>query len=137
VSAADLVLDASAMVLALTSPSTDAAELRRRCARDVVHAPHLLDAEVGSALRGRALGGHLAEREVPALLADAAALVDHRYPHHGALSATAWDLRHNTSFYDALYVALAASLDAVLVTADAKLAHAPALPCRVHLLDQR
>lgn len=71
---------------------------------------------------------------MPRLLADAAAMVDHRYPHHGALGLGAWALRHNVSFYDALYVALAAHLDAVLVTADAKLAPAPAIPCRVEVL---
>lgn len=46
----------------------------------------------------------------------------------------AWSLRDNLTFYDALYVALATSLDAVLITADAKLAGAPQLPCDVHVL---
>lgn len=131
----DVVLAASAVVVALTSTSPDAVSLRRQLVGSTTHAPHLIDAEVGSALRGRSLGGHLPDGVVPELLDDAAALVEHRYSHHGALALAAWRLRRNATFYDALYVALAASLDATLVTADARLAKAPGLPCRVQVLD--
>jgi len=51
------------------------------------------------------------------------------HDHGGSLAAVAWALRDNLSFYDALYVALAAALDAPLITADARLASAPHLPC--------
>jgi predicted nucleic acid-binding protein len=43
------------------------------------------------------------------------------------LLPAAWELRANVSLRDALYVALARRLDAMLVTADARLALAPDL----------
>ncbi len=43
-------------------------------------------------------------------------------------------LRDNLSDYDAMYVALAARLDVSLLTADARLARAPGLPCAVEVL---
>jgi len=38
------------------------------------------------------------------------------------------------SYYDALYAALAAALGHPLLTADARLARAPGLPCAVELV---
>ena len=46
-----LVVDASAMIVALLGRSGQAAALRRRLAAEVCHAPHLIDAEVGNVLR--------------------------------------------------------------------------------------
>jgi len=43
--------------------------------------------------------------------------------------------RQPHTYYDALYVALAARLGFPLLTADARLAHAPGLPCAVELVD--
>jgi predicted nucleic acid-binding protein len=43
------------------------------------------------------------------------------------LLTAAWGLRHNLALRDALYVSLARRLKAVLVTADVRLAEAPAL----------
>jgi predicted nucleic acid-binding protein len=51
------------------------------------------------------------------------------------LAPTAWGLRHNFSYCDALYVALAARLRAPLLTADKRLANAPGLPCEVELIN--
>jgi predicted nucleic acid-binding protein len=61
-------------------------------------------------------------------------LIDHRYGHTGALTDAAWELRQNLSFYDAIYASLAAALRVTLVTADRRLAGAPALPCRVDVV---
>lgn len=61
------------------------------------------------------------------------ALVDERYP-HGSLAATAWALRADVSYYDALYVALAARLQVPLLTLDARLSRTPQLPCTVELI---
>ncbi|GAB3470277.1 hypothetical protein GCM10027436_87620 [Actinophytocola sediminis] len=58
-------------------------------------------------------------------------LVDERYPHTGWLAADAWRLRHTITFYDGLYVALAARLELPLLTGDAKLSTAPGLPCKI------
>jgi len=62
-------------------------------------------------------------------------MIDYRYPHTGRLAYRAWDLRHTITFYDGLYVALAAALDMPLLTADGKLSQAPGLSCAVILLN--
>ena len=62
-----------------------------------------------------------------------ALLVTERFP-HGALARAAWRMRNNLGYYDALYVALAARLDAPLLTADKRLANAPGLPCELELI---
>jgi predicted nucleic acid-binding protein len=49
---------------------------------------------------------------------------------HRALLRRCWELRQNLSVYDADYVALAELLEAVLVTADARLAAAPGVAAR-------
>jgi predicted nucleic acid-binding protein len=124
------VVDASVAVTALLEVTPSAAELRRRLARVVAHAPHLIDADVGSVPRRRAAAGHVAAGALRAI----DLLVAVRYP-HGPLATAAWTLRHNLSFYDALYVALAARLDHPLLTAAARLARAPGLPCAVELVE--
>lgn len=45
------------------------------------------------------------------------------------LLARVWELRDNLTAYDATYVALAEALGCGLVTADARLAHAPGPLC--------
>jgi predicted nucleic acid-binding protein len=126
-----LVIDASGMVIALLGTSAGANALRRRLAAEVCHAPHLLDAEVGNVLRRRVLRGDLAAADAAALLHLAEPLVDHRHQMTGALARAAWALRQNISFYDALYVALAAALAVPLVTADRRLSRAPGPGCAV------
>ncbi len=42
-----------------------------------------------------------------------------------------WELRDTVSAYDAMYVALAESLDCALVTADARLGRVPGIRCAV------
>lgn len=124
-----VVVDASALILAVAGKSNEAAELRWRLAEMSTHAPHLVDAEVGNVLRRHERGGLLAPQESLAGLRAARALVGVRYDHGGSLAEAAWALRHNLSFYDAIYVALAAALEVPLMTADARLTRAPHLPC--------
>ncbi len=50
------------------------------------------------------------------------------------LATAAWALGANLTFYDALYVALASSLGAVLVTTDARLSRVPDLPCELDVV---
>jgi predicted nucleic acid-binding protein len=97
----------------------------------VCHAPHLIDAEVGNVLRRGVLRSELAAADAAVLLRASAALVDHRYEMTGALARAACALRGNVSFYDGLYVALAAALAVPLLTADARLSRTPGLRCAV------
>lgn len=128
-----MVLDASAAVRTL-GESRAARELRTRVAAAECHVPHLYDAEVGQVIRGHERAGHIPSEEAPRALSELAGLVDRRYPHVGALAERAWTLRHNLTFYDALYVALAAELDVPLLTGDGRVSRAPDLPCRVELI---
>ncbi len=62
--------------------------------------------------------------------------LDHRsLPAYEVRRGWRWALRDNVTYYDALYVALAARLGYPLLTADARLARAPGLPCAVELID--
>ena len=85
-------------------------------------------------LRRHEREGRLTSHEAAHGLQAAAVLVNHRYPHVGPLGQLAWTWRHNLSFYDALYVALAATLDVPLITADARLSRAPRLPCTIEVV---
>ncbi len=55
-----------------------------------------------------------------------------RYPHAPLLDRV-WQLRHNVSAYDAVYVALAEALSIPLVTGDERLARAPGLNAMIEL----
>lgn len=126
-----LVIDASALLVALLSKSAEAAALRKRLIAETCHAPHLIDADVGNVLRRRVLRGELSAADAQALLSSSEPLVDHRHQMTGVLARAAWELRENVTFYDGLYVALAAALAVPLVTADLRLSHAPRLGCVV------
>lgn len=128
-----LVLDASVAAIAVVEATPQGDALRARLVANPVHAPHLVDAEVGSVLRRHAAAGLIEPARAAGALRMLSTLVTDRYP-HGPLSGPAWSLRHNLSFYDALYVALAARLAVPLLTADARLARAPGLPCAVEVI---
>lgn len=76
----ECVLDASAMVLALSGKTTEAAALRKQLVGARTHAPHLIDAEVGNVLRRHERQGLLSPEEALLALRAAPAVVDHRYP---------------------------------------------------------
>lgn len=129
-----LVVDASAIAVALLGTPPQSRTLRRRLDLEVCHAPHLIDAEIGHILRRRVLRGEISPTAAEVLLQRAEPLVNRRYAMGGELAKAAWALRSNLSFYDALYVALAARLDLPLLTADARLSRAPRLPCAIELI---
>jgi predicted nucleic acid-binding protein len=119
------VLDASAVVeLLLATPAGRHVEgsLRGR----TLAAPAHLDAEVFSALGRLAREGTVAEERVERSVAELAQAPVSRFALAPLLPA-AWELRANVSLRDAPYVVLARRLDAMLVTADARLARAPEL----------
>jgi len=132
-----VVVDASALVSALLGSSTPASALRQLLVAEEVHAPHLIDAELGNVLRRLVLRGDMPAVDALALLRAAEPLVDHRHAMTGALAQAAWELRSNLSFYDALYAALADAMRCTLLTTDERLSRATGLRCSVQLVPAR
>ncbi len=114
-----IVVDASAMVEALVGRDVQPGLLD--ALRGEIHAPHLLDVEVLSALRGLALGGHLDSQTAEQALRD---YFDFAMVRHESepLAERIWQLRHEFTSYDASHLALAEALSVPLHTCDAKLA---------------
>jgi len=128
-----IVIDAAAIVDALTmAPEADA--VRGRMSDEELHAPHLIDFEVVSALRGQVLGKHLSAARAADALTDFDDLPLVRWPAVGALRRRAFSLRHNLSAYDAAYVALAEALGCPLLTRDARIAKAGGHAAHVEVL---
>lgn len=125
-----IVLDASAMVEALIG-SEVADELLDALTGDV-YAPHLLDVEVLSVLRGLLLGGKLDPVVAEEVRRDHFAFTINRYE-VSPLADRIWQLRHQYTSHDAAYLALAEALDAPLYTCDAKL-DSGGHRAKVHLL---
>lgn len=113
-----IVVDASAMIEALVGRDADP-ELLDQLAGEVA-APHLLDVEVLSGLRGLVTGGSLALASAEQARADFAQLTVVRVA-TGPLADRMWELRHQYTAYDACYLSLAEGLGAPLVTCDRKL----------------
>lgn len=91
--------------------------------RDDVHAPHLIDVEVTQVLRRYVLRRWLQPGRADEAVRLLIEMPMMRYP-HGGLVLRAIDLRRNLTAYDAVYVALAESLRAPLVTRDGGMARA-------------
>lgn len=98
-----------------------------------LHAPHFLDIEVAQVIRRYTANGDINSERGRAALADLADLPLQRYP-HGFLLQRIWGLRNNLTAYDAVYVALAEALDAILLTRDKRLAAASGHHARVELV---
>ena len=122
-----LVVDASAITeLLLRRAAGRAVEERLRDHDFDLHAPHLLDVEVLSALRRVVAAGDASAERAGYAVTDLLDLPLERYPHDG-LAPRIWALRANFSAYDATYLALAEAITdggAPLLTADARLARA-------------
>lgn len=130
------VVDASIVVTILADAEHAGwaeAQLATRGGDRSLWVPHLIDAEVGQALRRRVAAGRLDDGRADAALLDLSRMPLRRIDHVG-LVHRAWQLRHNLSFYDALYVALAEALDAPLITLDRRLARAAADVCGAEVL---
>jgi predicted nucleic acid-binding protein len=128
------VLDASVLVAYLTDGEHAASSRRHLMASPGwLWAPHLVDAEVGNALRRVVRAGELSAVAARGALADLMEMRLQRVAHH-LLAERAWELRENVSFYDALYVALAEQLEAPLVTLDSRLAQAPGVRAEIELV---
>jgi predicted nucleic acid-binding protein len=120
-----IVVDASAMVFALSSPTPQGNAARAAMTADSRWiAPGHMPLEVIRTLRKAVLGGHLTEDDaVAAYTALMGAEITYLATDQTMLRAV-WALRQNVSAYDAPYLAVAAEHGARLVTLDARLAKA-------------
>jgi predicted nucleic acid-binding protein len=128
-----IVVDASVLAPALADDGADGDRVRLRLRGEQIVAPELVDLEVLSTLRRAVRAGRLDERRSGQALDDLAALPLRRVPHLPLLGR-AWELRDNLTAYDAAYVALAESLRALLLTADAGIEKASGVRCEVEVL---
>ncbi len=128
-----IVLDASAALdWLLQTAAGQRIEQRIYSHHKSLHAPHLLDLEVGQVLRRLVREGAISAQRAEQAIEDLLDLRIVRYPHF-VLLPRIWQLRHNLSAYDAAYVALAENLGARLLTRDARLASASGLSAPIEL----
>lgn len=116
------VVDASVVVEFLGGDErTLTLDERMKAEEHALWAPHLIDAEVGHALRRKVRLGQMEAEAAEAALWELDDLPLRRVEHEN-LVPVAWDLRDNFTFYDGLYVALALMLGETLLTFDARMA---------------
>lgn len=130
---ASSVVDASVLVSVVSDSGPVGGDARRALAGLSLCALDFTDIEVLSGLRGRWLRAELRAPDLDAAVAGYVTMPLVRYPTR-PLGRRIVELGHNLSAYDAGYVALAESLGAPLITADARLAAAPGISCDVVLI---
>ncbi len=118
-----IVLDSSAVVEWLLGLPLADDVADRIMAADSLHVPALLDVEVAQVVRRYVASGEITPQTGERTLKALAKLDAVRYTHE-LLLPLIWKLRDNLTAYDAAFVALAAALDAPLVTLDTRLARA-------------
>ena len=129
-----IVVDASALVeVLLRTPAAPDVRERLFATEQTLHAPYLIDIEVAQVLRRYAASGRVEPGRCRDALGDLLDFPINRYP-HDVLLPRVWELRHNLTAYDAVYVALAEALDAPLLTRDRRLATAPGHRARIDLV---
>ncbi len=129
-----IVLDTSAAIAAIVGVSPHQALLARIADARGIHAPHLIDVEGFSALRGLVKGGKLSGDRASDARRDLADLAIRRYPLAG-IADRVWALRNAMSVYDACFVALAEALDCPLVTCDSRLARSTGHAADIELFE--
>jgi predicted nucleic acid-binding protein len=113
-----IVVDASAIIEVLLNTATgDVLRSYLFATGETLHVPHLMDVEVLQVLGRYSISKTLDRKRAGEAFDDYAAIPLTRYP-HSVLLPRVWELRHNLTAYDAVYVALAEALDATLVTCD-------------------
>jgi predicted nucleic acid-binding protein len=128
-----LVTGASVLVPGPAFDDEQGVRVRHRLRGQELTAPEVVDLECACVLRGLVRAGKVAESRARTALRDLRNAGMERVAHAPRLDRIL-ELRDNVSAYGAAYVALAESLDATLLTADAGLACAPGLRCTIELL---
>ena len=128
-----IVVDASVLAVALGDDGPDGDKARARLSGEDLAAPELVDLEVLSVWRRHVAIGQMPPRRADLAIADLTQVPLQRAT-HGPLLHRSWELRDNLSVYDACYVALAELLEAIMVTADRRIAGAPGLRCVVDVV---
>lgn len=113
------VVDASIVIRLLVSRESDDLLRRRLSGAQALHAPHLIDAEVASGVRGLLLGKKTTTERAAQMLATYTKLRIIRHSMHPHLRRV-MELRDNFTAYDACYVAIAEAMNLPLLTRDAK-----------------
>jgi predicted nucleic acid-binding protein len=129
-----IVVDASAITELLLQTALGTRVEQRLYREDAdLHAPHLLDVEVLSALRRLVQSGEVRPERAEEAIEDLGAL---RLVRHGHLDLTtrAWELRQNVTMYDAMYLALAEALGATVITCDGPLGATPRHVARIEVI---
>lgn len=130
------VVDASVLVEYLANGEhAESAQRRMLEEHGSLWAPHLIDAEVGHALRRGVRLGELAADAARSALGDLVVLPMRRVAHRSLLDR-AWELRDKVSFYDGLYIALAETLGESLITFDRRLGKVQDAGVQIEVLSQ-
>jgi predicted nucleic acid-binding protein len=117
----DVVVDSSAVLVALTAAQPDQQLASRLGGARELHAPQLLDIEVLHVLRSMVVRGQLQETRADQARVDLAALRVRGHPLEPLLDRT-WDLRDLCDPSDAVFIVLAEALEVPLVTCDPRVA---------------
>ncbi len=125
-----LVVDASCLFEVLVG-TPRAEPIRQRLASESDQAaPHIIDVEVFGVIRREYLLGALDRTAAEQAVQRLESWPGERFGHR-LLLGRAWELRDAVRGWDAMYVALAEALGAVLLTTDRRLASALGPVCRV------
>ena len=130
-----IVVDASAFLEVLLATNI-APRVSDRIFRQgqTIHVPELLDLEIAQVLRRFCLNGKMEDPRAAEALGILAGLPLVRHG-HGPFIPRIWQLRHSLTAYDAVYVALAETLECPLITRDLHLASSHGHRALIETLD--
>lgn len=129
-----IVLDASAVIeLLMRSELGGRLEARLFSGNELLNAPHLLDVEVLQVVRNLVAARELSVGAARDKIERLQEMDVVRHP-HADLAPRIFELRHNLTAYDAVYLALAEHLgEATLITCDRAFARVPGRRTRVEV----
>lgn len=125
-----IVVDTSALIDILVERPFNMALRQRISEAPELHAPHLVDVEFLSVLRGLVRGRALSVDAAAVAREQFEDLSIERYPHE-SLRDRIWQLRDNLTAHDGAFVALSEALGLPLVTSDGRIARSHGHHARV------